>query len=106
MELFFKTESFRSRIGKVFCEVHADSKKGCIHVLDVNAPASTSVTNGIDDIREQIMEQHGLPGSVKDWTWILYSTDGVATIFNGQFAPAPNHLLYPPFQQRAKNYED
>ena len=87
-------EIYSTSMADVHCLIYVDVKQGTIHVLDVNNEGTTSVTNGIEQIQEQIIKQHNLSGSVADWKWFLYGTDGVASVYeHGEFHVAPTDLL-------------
>lgn len=90
---------------EIHCHIHIAKPTATIHVLDANAPDTMSVTNGIEQIQAEIMERHGLAGNIPDWNWILYGTDGIASLFrDGKFELAPENLLYQPFLNMSKNY--
>lgn len=84
---------------EVHCKVHVDFSTGTIHILDLDG--SLSLTNGIDYIQENLMKRHNLSGNIGDWNWILYGTDGVASLFNGDFVFAPGQLIHMPFINRS-----
>lgn len=54
-----------------------------IHVLDTGL--SASVTNTIDVIQQDILNQLGLQGDVKDYEWFLYGQDGVVSHYVSGF---------------------
>ncbi|MBL4952099.1 hypothetical protein JK635_07730 [Neobacillus sp. YIM B02564] len=99
-------EVYQTKQGaNVICEVFVNQTDGTIHVLDSNQEETTSVTNGIDEIQALILDKHLVSGAIGDWIWVLYGTDGIATLFeNGSFQMAPDSLLYKPFVEAANNY--
>ena len=83
---------------EIHCKIYIDPGKRIIHVLDLAKNDTMTVTNGIEHIQHEILKRHGLIGSVADWTWVLYGTDGIATTFDhGAFQIAPGKILHWPF---------
>lgn len=79
-------------------QIFIDPDNRRIHVLDQDAEGTMSVTNGIDQIQQEILEKHRLDGEINDWQWVLYGTDGVVSVFEqGQFKIAPGGILHWPF---------
>lgn len=95
-------EIYQTNLAEVHCLIHVDRMRQIIHVLDVNDDNTRSVTNGIEQIQPQIIQQHQLSGEVSNWKWILYGTDGIASLYNGNFHAAPTELINPRFEALAK----
>lgn len=75
-------ETYTTKTSEVRCLVYVSGDT--IHVLDVNHDGTISVTNGIDQIQQQILKKHQLSGDVSNYKWILYGTDGIASQFHNQ----------------------
>lgn len=71
------------------CEVryHIDDDKRVIHVLDLGLPNTTSLTQATDNVQNGILNSIGKSFETnREYTWILYTTDGRATTYeDGDF---------------------
>lgn len=59
-----------------------------VHVLDLantSEDAHKTVTNGIEEIAGHVMNKLELGDDPREYTWFLYGTDGVVSIFNFRF---------------------
>jgi hypothetical protein len=72
-----------------------------IHILDLNQPNTTSVTNAITFIQEEFAKQ-GYPH--EDYTWVLYGTDGIPALYKrGEGFRYPHGIeLIPEFEEYMK----
>lgn len=93
-------EKYKTNLGEVQCLIHVSNN--LIHVLDVNNDGTTSVTNGIEQIQQQILQKHNLSGDVSNYTWILHGTDGIAYRYDGTFSTAPKEMQLQQFSKIAK----
>jgi|GEM_PF-5634833 len=86
----------------VHCLLCIDRTLSTIHVLDMHGP--TTITNSIDSLQSQILEEEELTGLPEDWKWVLYGQDGILSGFNkGEFYPVNEQKDgYPPFVDLTK----
>lgn len=75
---------------KVHVNIKVDKINKRIHVLDFHG--QTSVTNSIELIQNQIINDEGLEGTFNNWTWILYGTDG--SVFGYDASSVDNGFYY------------